>query len=55
MQFFSNPMDMGSSADGATWTDSEQIPWNAPTAGDIKYDFDVVTTGAGPDAIYWRP
>lgn len=49
---FSNPMDMWSSADGAIWTNLEQTPWNAPTPGDIKYDFDVVTSGAGPDAIY---
>ena len=47
-----NPMDMWSSVDGATWTDLQQVPWNAATPGDIKYDFDVVTVGAGPDAIY---
>ena len=48
----SNPMDMWSSPDAATWTDLQQVPWNAPTPEDIKYDFDVVTTGAGPDSIY---
>ena len=47
-----NPMDMWSSPDGANWTDLQQVPWNALTPGQIKYDFDVVTFGEGPDAIY---
>ena len=49
---FTNPMDMWSSADGANWTDLQQVPWNAAAPDEIKYDFDVVTTGDGPDAIY---
>ena len=35
-----------------TWTDLQQVPWNALAPEDIKYDFDVVTFGDGPDAIY---
>jgi len=47
-----NPMDMWSSPDGASWTDLQQVPWNALAPEEIKYDFDVVTSGDGPDAIY---
>ena len=51
----SNPMDMWTSEDGANWELLDQVPWNAQSAGQIKYDFDalVAPTGLeGANAIF---
>jgi hypothetical protein len=45
----SNPMDMWASKDGENWDLLEQIPWNAESAADIKYDFAALTATSGPD------
>ena len=43
-----NPTDMWSSADGATWTELDTPPWNASEPAEAKYDFDS-TTFVGAD------
>ena len=46
----SNPMDVWTSRDGASWTQVSGTPWNAMAPADIKYDFAalVAPTGLGP-------
>jgi hypothetical protein len=51
----SNPMDMWASEDGANWELLGQVPWNAESPDQIKYDFDALVAPAeteGADGIY---
>ena len=40
-------MDMWSSPDGASWTEVNQVPWNAADPSEIKYDFAWISVESG--------
>lgn len=50
----SNPLDVWTSRDGASWTQTSHSPWNAVSPDGVKYDFaalPVDVEGAGPSIL----
>ena len=48
----SNPMDLWVSRNGADWRLAKEVPWNATTPEQIKYDFKVLAVKGGQGALH---